>query len=146
MRETMNLTRRNLLALGGASITMTLLPLNVALGGASETKLAIDALTGGAEIIDEGVSLTLPELVEDGNLTPLRVEAEGAVFITIFAQENPIPEVITFNFGELAGSSFVKTRIRLSGTQKVIAIAKMNDGSFRSAASEVKVTVGGCGS
>jgi sulfur-oxidizing protein SoxY len=38
--------------------------------------------------------------------------------------------VATFNFGPLAGSHMASTRIRLAGTQDVIAIAKMADGSF----------------
>ena len=37
------------------------------------------------------------------------------------------------------------TRIRLAGTQDVIAIAKMEDGSFARASKTVKVTIGGCG-
>ena len=36
-------------------------------------------------------------------------------------------------------------RVRLAGTQRVIAVAKMADGSFVQAANEVKVTIGGCG-
>ena len=37
------------------------------------------------------------------------------------------------------------TRIRLATTQNVIAVAKMNDGSFFTASKQVKVTIGGCG-
>ena len=37
------------------------------------------------------------------------------------------------------------TRIRLATTQDVIAVAKMNDGSFFTASKQVKVTIGGCG-
>ncbi|MGA1613997.1 MAG: thiosulfate oxidation carrier protein SoxY, partial [Lutimaribacter sp.] len=50
-----------------------------------------------------------------------------------------------YNFGELAGSASASTRIRLAGTQDVVAIAKMADGSFAQARSTVKVTIGGCG-
>jgi sulfur-oxidizing protein SoxY len=53
--------------------------------------------------------------------------------------------VATFNFGPLAGSQSASTRIRLAGTQEVVAIAKMADGSFVKASSTVKVTIGGCG-
>jgi sulfur-oxidizing protein SoxY len=35
--------------------------------------------------------------------------------------------------------------MRLATTQDVIAIAKMNDGSFFMASRQVKVTIGGCG-
>ncbi|MDP5360288.1 MAG: thiosulfate oxidation carrier protein SoxY, partial [Paracoccaceae bacterium] len=35
--------------------------------------------------------------------------------------------------------------IIIAGTQDVIAIARMPDGSFVQASQEVKVTIGGCG-
>jgi sulfur-oxidizing protein SoxY len=37
------------------------------------------------------------------------------------------------------------TRIRLAGTQDVVALAKMADGSIKQAQATVKVTIGGCG-
>jgi sulfur-oxidizing protein SoxY len=58
---------------------------------------------------------------------------------------NPTPGVATFGFGPLAGSQHASTRIRLAGTQDVVAIAKLADGSFAKASSTVKVTIGGCG-
>ncbi len=75
----------------------------------------------------------------------MSVDAPGAVSILILATGNPTPGVATFNFGPLAGSQAASTRIRLAGTQDVVAIAKMADGSFVKAASTVKVTIGGCG-
>jgi sulfur-oxidizing protein SoxY len=53
--------------------------------------------------------------------------------------------VATFRFGPLAGSSHASTRIRLAESQNVVAVAKMQDGSFKMAKREVKVTIGGCG-
>jgi sulfur-oxidizing protein SoxY len=35
--------------------------------------------------------------------------------------------------------------MRLAGTQDVIAIAKLADGSFARSSKTVKVTIGGCG-
>jgi sulfur-oxidizing protein SoxY len=63
----------------------------------------------------------------------------------VVATANPTPGVATFTFGELAGSRSAATRIRLAGTQDVIAIAKMADGSFARTSANVKVTIGGCG-
>ncbi|OZB14058.1 MAG: hypothetical protein B7X55_11910 [Rhodobacterales bacterium 34-62-10] len=94
---------------------------------------------------DSGVTLTAPEIAENGNTVPISVESEGAVAIMVLAAGNPTPGVATFNFGELAGARSASTRIRLAGTQDVIAIAKMADGSFARASSNVKVTIGGCG-
>ncbi len=35
--------------------------------------------------------------------------------------------------------------MRLAGTQNVVAVAEMSDGSLYLARKEVKVTIGGCG-
>ena len=105
----------------------------------------IAAFTGGAEVGSEGITLTAPEIAENGNTVPIEVSAPGAVSIMVLAAGNPTPAVGTFNFGPLAASQYASTRIRLAGTQDVIAIAKMPDGSFVQASQEVKVTIGGCG-
>ena len=106
---------------------------------------AIAAFTGGADVADSGVTLTAPEIAENGNTVPISVSAEGATAIMLLAAGNPTPGVATFNFGPLAGAQSASTRIRLAGTQDVIAVAKMADGSFAKASSTVKVTIGGCG-
>ena len=51
----------------------------------------------------------------------------------------------TFHFSPASGVAEANTRIRLATTQNIIAVAKMNDGSFVMAAKQVKVTIGGCG-
>jgi len=105
----------------------------------------IAEITGGAELGEGGITLTAPEIAENGNTVPISVEAPGAVMIAIFAEGNPTPGVATFNFGKLNPTRSASTRIRLAGTQDVIAVAKMEDGSFQMARSNVKVTIGGCG-
>ena len=76
---------------------------------------------------------------------PIGVSAPGASEITLYADGNPVPSVATFRFGPLSGSQSASTRIRLAKTQDVIAVAKMEDGSFKMARANVKVTIGGCG-
>jgi sulfur-oxidizing protein SoxY len=137
----MDFTRRDTLALGVGALALTVLPFRV--NAAVEDVIA--EFTGGAAMADTGVTLTAPEIAENGNTVPIAVEAEGAVSILVLAAGNPTPGVATFNFGELAGAHAASTRIRLAGTQDVIAIAKMADGSFARASSNVKVTIGGCG-
>jgi len=139
----MELSRRKVLTLGTGVCIAT------AFAGvpayASLTDDAIMALTGGAELGEGGITLTAPEIAENGNTVPISVDAPGAVAITIYADGNPVPSVATFNFGPLSASQSAATRIRLATTQNVVAVAKMADGSFQMAKSEVKVTIGGCG-
>jgi sulfur-oxidizing protein SoxY len=128
-----------LLALGGAAATV--LPLRAM----ANVEDDIAAFTGGAEIGTEGITLVAPEIAENGNTVPIEVDAPGAEAIMVLASGNPTPAVGTFTFGALAGAQFASTRIRLAGTQDVVAIARMADGSFVQASQEVKVTIGGCG-
>jgi len=137
----MKITRRDtlLMALGGAVVATLPMPVFAA----ADDQIA--EFTGGVEPGAGGITLTAPEIAENGNTVPIEVDAPGAVSIMILAAGNPSPGVATFNFGPLAGSHVASTRIRLAGTQDVVAVAKMADGSFVQASQEVKVTIGGCG-
>ncbi len=137
----MELSRRETLALGLGAAFLTIMPLRA--NAAAED--AIAAFTGGADVADGGVTLTAPEIAENGNTVPIEVSAPGATAILIVAAGNPEPGVATFNFGPLAAEQAASTRIRLAGTQDVIAVAKMANGSFAKASATVKVTIGGCG-
>ncbi|MFK7762681.1 MAG: thiosulfate oxidation carrier protein SoxY [Roseobacter sp.] len=139
----MELTRRKILAIGSGTLAVAGFAGLPAF--ASLTDDAIMSLTGGAEIGEGSVTLTAPEIAENGNTVPIGVDAPGAVQITLYADGNPVPNVATFNFGPLSASRSASTRIRLARTQNVIAVAKMEDGSFQMAKAEVKVTIGGCG-
>ena len=138
----MKLSRRDALALalGGAAAAM--LPARAMADAAAD---AIAAFTGGAATGTGGLTLTAPEIAENGNTVPIEVEAPGAVEIRVFATQNPLPGIVAVSFGPLAGARMLSTRCRLAGTQDVIAVAKMEDGSFAQATKNVKVTIGGCG-
>lgn len=138
----MELSRRDALLFGLGGLAAVVLP-----GAALAAK--VDELTaafaGSAAPSDGGITLTAPEIAENGNTVPIEVDAPGAVAIMLLAAGNPEPAVATFKFGAAAGSQRAATRIRLAKTQDVIALAKMADGSVRKAQATVKVTIGGCG-
>ncbi|WP_335946464.1 thiosulfate oxidation carrier protein SoxY [Salipiger bermudensis] len=138
----MEFTRRETLAVGGAAALVAMLPKGAY---AATTEEWIAEFTGGADMADTGIDLTAPEIAENGNTVPIEVSAEGASEILVLATGNPTPGVATFKFGPLAASQYASTRIRLAGTQDVVAIAKLADGSFAKASKTVKVTIGGCG-
>lgn len=140
----MELTRRKALVLGAAATAVAFLPVMQA-NAATSIDEAIAAFTGGADVSEGGLTLTSPEIAENGNTVPISVDAPGAVSIVVFATKNPTADVCKFTFGPLAGSQSASTRMRLAGTQTVMAIAKMQDGTFVQASNEVKVTIGGCG-
>ena len=138
----MDFTRRETLAIGAGAVALATLPLRAFASASDE---AIAAFTGGAEMGEGGLELTAPEIAENGNTVPIGVDAPGAAAVMILATGNPTPGVATFNFGSGAAAQAASTRIRLAGTQDVVAIAKMADGSFVKTSATVKVTIGGCG-
>ena len=119
-----------------------------------EVEHAIQSIIGDAEAdVKQGVViLNLPEIAENGHSVSLSVSiedhaTEGAHVesIVVFADGNPNPEVVTFNFTKYSGEAFVATRMRLARTQNVIALAKLSNGTLLSDSRFVEVTVGGCG-
>ena len=138
----MNFSRRETLGLGLGAMALTILPVGASAATVDEL---IAEFTGGADMADTGVTLTAPEIAENGNTVPIEVSAPGATEIAVFATGNPVPPVAQFSFGPLAGSQTAATRIRLAKTQDVVAVARMADGSFARATQLVKVTIGGCG-
>ncbi len=137
----MKLTRRDAIALGLGATAASFLPMRAV----ASVEEFVNEFTGGAEIGEGGVTLKAPEIAENGNTVPISVDAPGAEAILLVATKNPTPAVATINFGPLSGAQSVSTRIRLAGTQEVMAIARMSDGSFKKAGQTVKVTIGGCG-
>ena len=91
----MEFTRRNAIVMGAGAFAALALPkLAIAAGGED----AIAAFTGGAEMADTGVTLTAPEIAENGNTVPIEVDAPGATEIMVLAMGNPTPGVATFSF------------------------------------------------
>ena len=139
----MELTRRNMLAISTSALAVTALGALPAFASLTDDEIA--KITGGADMGEGAITLTAPEIAENGNTVPISVSAPGAVAVSVFADGNPVPNVATFKFGPLNPSRSASTRIRLAKTQNVVAVAEMEDGSFQIAKSNVKVTIGGCG-
>ena len=117
----------------------------------ADMKAEIAKLVGDAKVTPGRVKLEIPPLVENGNTVPCTVSVESPMTPTdhvkaihVFNEKNPQPNVISCYLGPRAGRASVATRIRLSDTQSVVAIAEMSDGSFWSGSVEVIITLGAC--
>jgi len=148
---TLSFNRREALALaaGAAGAIALGAPQALAKNDADE---AIKKFTGGKTPVEGKVKLDLPEIAENGNTVPMTIvvdspmtEASHVTDVLVVANENPRSGVVTFHFSPASGVAEANTRIRLAATQDVIAVARMNDGSFYMATKQVKVTIGGCG-
>ena len=71
-------------------------------------------------------------------------ESNHVESIHIFNQKNPQPYVAAFNLGPRVGKASVSIRIRLADSQQVVAIARLNDGSYWSDSADVIVTLAAC--
>jgi sulfur-oxidizing protein SoxY len=112
---------------------------------------AIEQITGGKSIKSEKVTLTIPPLVENGNLVVLKVAVDSPMTaddyvkaIYVIAEGNPLPNIITLYLSPRSGTAKVTTRVRLADSQTVWAIAQMSDGSFYQGHAETLVTLSAC--
>lgn len=142
-------TRRQLLA-DSAGLGAWLLVRPV-IAAPDELAAAISAWAGGAPVQNGRVKLDIAPLVDNGNTVPVGVSVESPMTATdhvtaiaIFNERNPQRDVARFMLGPRAGRASVATRIRLATTQKLVAVARMSDGSHWSHSVEVIVTLAAC--
>ncbi len=122
-----------------------------ALATPQELSAALKAYAGGSPIRPGRVKLDIAPLVDNGNTVPLAVSVDSpmtasdhVVAIAVFNERNPQREVIKLTLGPRAGRATVSTRIRLATSQKLVAVARMSDGTFWSDTIEVIVTIAAC--
>ena len=99
----------------------------------------------------ERLHLTLPRLADNGFAVPLKVVVDGPFTqdqrvraIRLFSETNPVPEMASFELPMLVSRVEIDSRIRLAGTQTIVAFAEMSDGTVLADAAEVVVTLAGC--
>jgi sulfur-oxidizing protein SoxY len=147
-------TRRQFLGLAGGAAILGAVPIvtmRPAEATPAELASAIRNVTGGAAVKTGKVKLDVPPLVENGNTVPLTVSVAHPMApedhvrsIHIFNEKNPQPNIGNFYLGPHSGRAQVSIRIRLADTQKIVAIARLSDGSFWSTSVEVIVTLAAC--
>jgi sulfur-oxidizing protein SoxY len=146
--------RRNWLkqvrGLGLLALGFCVNPLN-AFAKKEDADAAIQKITGGAAMREGKVTLVIPPLVENGNLVLLKVSVDSPMTandyvktIHVIAEGNPLPNIFTVYLSPRSGSANITTRVRLADSQKVWAIAQMNNGSFWQGSAETLVTLSAC--
>jgi len=103
------------------------------------------------ELKKERVTLSLPMLADNGHMVPLSLkidspmtEASHITHVYLISQRNPVPLMAKFVMGPWSGRADLSTRVRLSGNQSVIALARLSDGNFIYDVQEVVVTEAAC--
>lgn len=116
-----------------------------------EMAAALRAFTGGAPVREGRVRFEIAPLVENGNTVPIVVSVDSPMTaadhvqaIGIFNERNPQPQVAVFRLTPRSGRASVATRIRLPTSQKLVAVARLSDGSHWSQTVDVTVTLAAC--
>lgn len=145
-----NLDRRRFIAASGCGVLITALPMT-AFAGEDDLIRARTELFGDRPITPGRVVLKLPPIAENGHSVPLTVSVESPMRpedyvkqIAILSPRNPLPLIGQFHLTPRSGKAIVSTRIRMSGTQAIQAVAEMNDGSLWSGSMETVVTLAAC--
>lgn len=118
---------------------------------AVELDAAVRAFAGNAPVQPGRVTLQVAPLVENGNTVPITVTVDSPMTaadhvreIAVFNERNPQRDVARFTLTPRSGRARVDTRIRLATSQKLVAVARLSDGSCWSHTVDVVVTLAAC--
>ena len=108
-------------------------------------------VAGGSLALKLGVSLTVTALADNGTLVPVSVqvpspmsEQDHVSHIYLLSSRNPVMQVAAFVLGPWSGRAEISTRVRLAGSQQLLALARLSSGDCRYAVAEVIVTESAC--
>jgi sulfur-oxidizing protein SoxY len=111
----------------------------------------IQAVTQGAAIRAGKVKLELPPLADNGNSVAMRLTVESPMTaqdhvraVHLFSERNPVRHMAAFHLGPRAGRAEIVSRVRLAGSQRVVALAELSDGTFWAGSASVVVTLSAC--
>ncbi|MFG1361689.1 thiosulfate oxidation carrier protein SoxY [Xanthobacter versatilis] len=145
-------TRRRALQLAGIAALAAVLAPRMSFATEAQVAEEMIKLFGGKAMGEGKIKLDVPEIAENGLVVPINIdvdspmtEADFVKSVHVFADGNPLPQVVTYTFTPDSGKASASARMRLAQTQNVIAVAEMSSGALFSARSQVKVTIGGCG-
>jgi sulfur-oxidizing protein SoxY len=116
---------------------------------AFEAKSLADVLKilgAGAPVESKDVTLTAPDIAENGAVVPLAMATSlaGVKQLLLLVEKNPSALVAIFNVTDSIDANLA-TRAKMGQSSDVYAVAIMTDGRTLFAKKEVKVTLGGCG-
>ena len=107
---------------------------------------AVKAFGAGAPTESKDVTLTGPDIAENGAVVPIGASTTlaGVKHLLIMVEKNPNTLVAKFDVSDAVDANF-STRAKMGQSSDVYALAITGDGKALFAKKEVKVTLGGCG-
>jgi sulfur-oxidizing protein SoxY len=107
---------------------------------------AVKGLGGGAPALSKDVTITGPDIAENGAVVPVGASTTlpGVKRLALMVEKNPNALAAVFDVTDAVEPN-VATRVKMGQSSNVYAVAIMNDGKVFYAQKEIKVTLGGCG-
>jgi sulfur-oxidizing protein SoxY len=107
---------------------------------------ALKAYGASAPTESKDVTLTAPDIAENGAVVPLAAASTlpNVKAILMLVEKNPNALSAKFDVSDMVEPNF-STRVKMGQTSDVYAVAITADGKAHYAKKEVKVTLGGCG-
>ena len=104
------------------------------------------ALGGGTPTESKDVTITGPDIAENGAVVPVGVATTlpGVKKLLLLVEKNPSIMSAMFDVSDAVDANFA-TRVKMGQSSTVYAVAMMADGKVLFAQKEIKVTLGGCG-
>jgi len=135
-----------LLAAAGLFPRMALAAWNTTAFDAKSVSDVMKAFGASAPAESKDVTLTAPDIAENGAVVPMGVATTlaGVKHMLILVEKNPSTLVAKFDVSDSVEPNFL-TRAKMGQSSDVYAVAVMGDGKSYFAKKEVKVTLGGCG-
>jgi sulfur-oxidizing protein SoxY len=105
----------------------------------------VKALGGDAAAVSDKITVTGPEIAENGAVVPVGVTTTlpNVTLLALLVEKNPNALAASFVMSP-DNDPFVTTRVKMGQSSDVYALVK-SDGKFHMAKREIKVTLGGCG-
>ena len=111
----------------------------------------VQPIVKGAILLNKDLQIEAPLLADNGSLVPIQIQVQSPMseqdhvtHIYLLSQRNPVTQMAVFQLGPWNGRAEVSTRVRLAGTQEVLALARLSNGEFRYKQMEIIVTESAC--
>jgi sulfur-oxidizing protein SoxY len=106
----------------------------------------VKAMGGGAPAESKDVTITGPDIAENGAVVPVGAAstAAGVKRLMLLVEKNPNALAASFELTDKVEAN-VSTRVKMGQSSNVYAVAMTGDGKVMYAVKEIKVTLGGCG-
>ena len=107
---------------------------------------AVKALGGGSPAESKDITLTGPDIAENGAVVPVGCSTNlpGVRRMALLVEKNPSVLAAVFDVTDAVDANF-STRVKMGQSSNVYAVAMMADGKVLYGVKEIKVTLGGCG-